>query len=319
MSTCKKCNNPITDKEIYCKRCGTRTENALPEYKPTNSIGGFILALLGFITCGLTSLFGLILSFIGFHDSRKAGKKDVYAIAGLIISTIPILLVSVTIILTLLFAKDVIVADFSTMSKSKAKKWCKSNEITCNISEEYSSTYESGKLIRQEVEANKKIKSYEVIDLVYSKGEKKKIQKDTTTNSEKESTKSTKKAEQKSSEQIKIDFISSCQSYDYKEIARQPDLYKGKNGKIRGQVVQVSEGLLDSRKITLRVNVTQDEYGFWDDTVLVTYKYKDGENKILEDDIINIYGVIDGTETYISVLGSKVTIPSMTAKYIDIE
>ena len=109
-----------------------------------------------------------------------------------------------------------------------------------------------------------------------------------------------------------------CTIYNYKDIARQPDQFKGKKAIFRGKVIQVSEGIINSKKVELRVNVTQDEYGFWDDTVYVTYTYKDGEPKILEDDIIDMYGTIEGTTTYISVLGAKITIPSFKAKYIDI-
>lgn len=123
----------------------------------------------------------------------------------------------------------------------------------------------------------------------------------------------------KSPEEIRTEFVNECESFNYKDIARQPESFKGKKGKFRGKVIQVREGTFDSNSITLRVNVTEGNYGLWEDTVYVTYKYKDGENKILEDDIINMYGIIEGTESYVSVLGSKITIPSMNAKYIDLE
>ena len=54
------------------------------------SIAGFVCSLLGFITCGITSTIGLILSIIGLVDSSKKGQKDGLAIAGIIISAIPI-------------------------------------------------------------------------------------------------------------------------------------------------------------------------------------------------------------------------------------
>ena len=50
---------------------------------------GFVLGILGFVTCGLTSLIGLILSIIGLSDSKKKGQADGLAIAGIVLSAIP--------------------------------------------------------------------------------------------------------------------------------------------------------------------------------------------------------------------------------------
>lgn len=118
-------------------------------------------------------------------------------------------------------------------------------------------------------------------------------------------------------EEIKEKYVNSCSEYDYKEIARNPDNYRGKRVKFRGQVIQVSEGW--SNSITLRINVTEDEYGFYDDTIYCTYKYSENESKILEDDIVTIYGECKGDTSYTSVLGTIVTLPEVSIKYIDIE
>lgn len=56
------------------------------------SIAGFICALCGFITCGVTSIVGLILSIIGLSESKKRGESDGLAIAGIIISSIPLVI-----------------------------------------------------------------------------------------------------------------------------------------------------------------------------------------------------------------------------------
>lgn len=60
-----------------------------------------------------------------------------------------------------------------------------------------------------------------------------------------------------------------------------------------------------------------DEYSY-DDTVYVTYTTKDSDSRVLEDDIITMYGELDGIETYTSVLGSNVSIPKFNAKYVEI-
>ena len=77
---------------------------------------------------------------------------------------------------------------------------------------------------------------------------------------------------------------------------------------------EVSEGLGST---VMRVDVTQGKYS-WDDTLYVTYTPKDGESRILEDDIITIYGEMQPLKTYTTVMGASVSIPAIDAKYIEI-
>lgn len=120
----------------------------------------------------------------------------------------------------------------------------------------------------------------------------------------------------------KDEFISECKTYTYKDIARNPNNYKGKKTHFNGQVIQVLESGND---ITLRVNVSKEENEFaeggylYSDTVYVEYtKLDENESRILEDDIIDMYGTLEGTKTYSTVLGSDTTVPYMKAKYIKI-
>ena len=69
----------------------------------------------------------------------------------------------------------------------------------------------------------------------------------------------------------------------------------------------------------MRVNVTQNEYGNWEDTLYVNYIPVEGELRILEDDIITIYGEMMDLKTYETVMGSSVTIPQVYARYIELE
>lgn len=113
------------------------------------------------------------------------------------------------------------------------------------------------------------------------------------------------------------DYRENCISVGYKDIARMPDNYKGMDIFFSGQVMQVMESSF-SNSVTYRIGVTQDEYGFWDDVVYVTYKLPEGAPRILEEDIVTFYGVCQGTYTYSAVLGNNITIPSVDAKIIDI-
>lgn len=336
---CGKCGNKIKENELFCSKCGNKinkeneeqlfcakqTENNKIIKNKVNglSIGGFVCSIIGFLTCGLTSLVGLVLSIIGLQKSKKSEVKDGFALSGIIISSIVMGLWILGIIFIMSPSELVKVEDFSTMTHEEALKFCDESILNCTFKEEYSDTIPKGEFISQSIEAGKEIESYITVDIVYSKGlkaESEKSLEDKSNNTQSNNISETKPTTPaKTKEEIKNEYKASCQLYDYKTIARQPEQYKGQKARFRGEVIQVSEGIVNSKKIELRVNVTEGEYGFWEDTVYVTYTYKDGELKILEDDIINMYGTIEGTTTYVSVLGAKITLPSFKAEYIEIE
>ena len=110
-------------------------------------------------------------------------------------------------------------------------------------------------------------------------------------------------------------FKDECESYSYEEIARDPDDYIGENAKFTGKVVQVIQ---KGNSYTLRVNITKTRWGY-DDTILVYYSAKDGDSRILEDDIVTMYGFMGGTYTYETVMGNSLTVPLLFAEYISIE
>lgn len=106
-----------------------------------------------------------------------------------------------------------------------------------------------------------------------------------------------------------------CKSISYDSLARNPDEHIGKSVKFKGRIVQVME---DDGAVALRINVTNDGYGYYDDTVYVIYFYEDGEAKFLEDDIVTFYGTYMGLYSYESVMGATITIPQVYASYIDL-
>jgi len=111
------------------------------------------------------------------------------------------------------------------------------------------------------------------------------------------------------------EFKNSCKKISYKNLARDPDDYYLEQVKFKGEIIQVLE---DDGLVALRVNVTNDGYGYYDDTVYVLYAYEPGQSKFLEDDIITFYGWSMGLYTYESVLGASITIPEVYAEYIDL-
>lgn len=105
----------------------------------------------------------------------------------------------------------------------------------------------------------------------------------------------------------KQSYIDSCEKVKYSDVERNPKQYEGKLIQVTGTVIQVSEGWFSS--VTLRIK--QSDGNIW----YVTYTRSDDEPRILENDKITVYGKCTGVETYRTVLGGSVTIPSMEAKY----
>lgn len=110
----------------------------------------------------------------------------------------------------------------------------------------------------------------------------------------------------------------SSKEIPYKDLARDPDNYTGELVKFSGEVVQVIESSFGANQY--RIAVTKDEYGYYDynDIVYLTYSLKDGESRILEDDIVTFYGTYTGLTSYASTLGGKITIPAVEGEYVEI-
>lgn len=121
--------------------------------------------------------------------------------------------------------------------------------------------------------------------------------------------------EAKEKEQEEKKYKDSCKKLAFEELARNPEKVKGTKVKLTGEVIQVSENYIS---IGMRVNITENEYGWYEDTVYIIYYPEDGEDKILEDDIITIYGTAEGEYSYTSVMGAYITIPKILAEYIEI-
>ncbi len=106
----------------------------------------------------------------------------------------------------------------------------------------------------------------------------------------------------------------------YDDLFRYNEQHVGKTVRYVGQVLQVQEKEClifcdeSDTGYIMRVAVTKGSYGFWDDPIWVDYS---GTQRFLEDDIVTVWGVVDGLEKYTAVLGNQVTIPRIKA--IDIQ
>lgn len=119
------------------------------------------------------------------------------------------------------------------------------------------------------------------------------------------------------------EFKNSCESIDYATLARNPDKYKGNNYVFTGKVIQVTESTWYNKNVDLRIDITEESYEYlegsnWTDTIYAIVEIPDGEDRILEDDIITFWGTCDGMYTYESIFGQKISLPKIDIKYFEL-
>lgn len=112
-------------------------------------------------------------------------------------------------------------------------------------------------------------------------------------------------------------FKDSCVTYKYDDFFRNSESYKGKPVHFTGEVVQVVSQSGQTAELRMNITKTGRYYTFWEDTIYVQYEGTDDPDttKILEDDIIEIWGTAAGDVTYETIFGGNVTIPAVYAKY----
>lgn len=113
------------------------------------------------------------------------------------------------------------------------------------------------------------------------------------------------------------EYMAACETIDYETLARNPEKYAGNKYTFSGEVVQVIEGWTGT---SVRINITPTEIGssvYYADTIYATLDPKENGDRILEDDILVIYGECTGLYSYTSVLGSEVYLPSIDVMYWD--
>ena len=109
---------------------------------------------------------------------------------------------------------------------------------------------------------------------------------------------------------IESAYKASCSEFSYTDVARNPDAYDGASAVFRGKVVQVMQ---QGNIYILRVNKDSD----YNSTVYVTYLADEGAPRILEDDVVTLWGSLNGLMTYETIFGASVTIPSFVALYVE--
>lgn len=104
---CKHCGHEVNENAIICPNCGVATENYMAVAKPAESqskfnglaLAGMICAIVGlvggdYIIC-IPSIVGLILSIIGMVKVKEYNSGFGFAITGIIVGAISLLIWSI--------------------------------------------------------------------------------------------------------------------------------------------------------------------------------------------------------------------------------
>ncbi len=116
------------------------------------------------------------------------------------------------------------------------------------------------------------------------------------------------------------DYKTSCKTIDYATLARNPDKYEGERFIISGEVIQVVEiddGVLVRMDITYIENILF-EGGYWIDTIIATIPLSKGSDRILEGNVITVWGECKGVYTYETVFGNSLSVPYIGAQYYEL-
>lgn len=116
------------------------------------------------------------------------------------------------------------------------------------------------------------------------------------------------------------DYKAECQSVDYKELCRYPEKYEGTKIAVKVKVSQIIDANFSGSEKAWRTYTDNSGYGFYaDDEYYMLDKRGDDAVKILEDDIITVYGEFTGLEKITRALTSTTDeLPCIEVKYADL-
>ena len=145
-------------------------------------------------------------------------------------------------------------------------------------------------------------------DSVTSTQPKSESQYEVETQTEKKNSQKDNKIKEKSTEKNeRKKFIDSCQEFDYKKIARNPDDYIGQNFKVTVQIFSKSEDSMFSDAYMKAY--TDDGSGYYFDKMIYVFDEQDENSKyyvnVLENDIITVYGTFEGMEDTTNMLNGE--------------
>lgn len=158
------------------------------------------------------------------------------------------------------------------------------------------------------------------------KPEKTSVQVSTAEPKKEEKTPSTTEQKQKETEQAKPanqtedEYKASCKKIDYKELCRYPEKYTGEHISVKVKVEQILDAGFFTLDKAWRAYTDESGYGWYaDDEYYMIDKRGSGAVKVLEDDVVRVYGEFAGLEKITRALtGQNDELPKLNVKYADL-
>ena len=116
------------------------------------------------------------------------------------------------------------------------------------------------------------------------------------------------------------DYKAECQTVDYKELCRYPEKYECTKIVVKVKVSQIIDANFSGSEKAWRTYTDNSGYGFYADDEYYMLDKRGGDAvKILEDDIITVYGEFTGLEKITRALTSTTDeLPRIEVKYADL-
>ena len=116
------------------------------------------------------------------------------------------------------------------------------------------------------------------------------------------------------------DYKAECQTVDYKELCRYPEKYEGTKIVVKVKVSQIIDANFSGSEKAWRTYTDNSGYGFYADDEYYMLDKRGGDAiKILDDDIIVVYGEFTGLEKITRALTSTTDeLPRIEVKYADL-
>lgn len=116
------------------------------------------------------------------------------------------------------------------------------------------------------------------------------------------------------------DYKAECQNVDYKELCRYPEKYESTKITVKVKVSQIIDANFSGSEKAWRTYTDNSGYGFYADDEYYMLDKRGGDAvKILDDDIITVYGEFTGLEKITRALTSTTDeLPRIEVKYADL-
>lgn len=116
------------------------------------------------------------------------------------------------------------------------------------------------------------------------------------------------------------DYKAECQTVDYKELCRYPEKYEGTKIVVKVKVSQIIDANFSGSEKAWRTYTDNSGYGFYADDEYYMLDKRGGDAvKILDDDIITVYGEFTGLKKITRALTSTTDeLPRVEVKYADL-